>query len=232
MHVAVEGKCQPDVNGGKQRLRHPKSPRSAVRSNGCCQSAHNAAAGARCAASRRLTEREPEQDRQQPATPGRWKRIQLRVVRLSHSVCLFVLVLLFLFQFSFLLRSQQGLFLWLSLAFVFTSLVTHISFSVIENECASRPRQASMTCSAHGPLEPRQPVIVSNRREKSVPPTIKIYVYMRKTDMRKGFNAIGGVGQRAPSNSRLGARRLDPSHPLSLTRSFPRGRYRSIARSL
>ena len=27
----------------------------------------------------------------------------------------------------------------------------------------------------------------------SVPPTIKIYVYMREMDMRKGFNALGGV---------------------------------------
>ena len=68
------------------------------------------------------------------------------------------LVLFLLLQFSFLLGGEQGLLLGLPLTFVFTSLVTHIGFSVIEKKTAAGPRQASLTCSAQGPLGPRPSV--------------------------------------------------------------------------
>jgi len=55
------------------------------------------------------------------------------------SACLFVL--LFSFQFSFFLWTTLGLFLLFPSAFIFTSLITHICFSVIENECPSQLRQ-------------------------------------------------------------------------------------------
>ena len=38
--------------------------------------------------------------------------------------------------------------------FIFTSLITHICFSAIENECFSQLRQISLTFSAHGPFCP------------------------------------------------------------------------------
>ncbi len=44
-------------------------------------------------------------------------------------------ILLFSFQFSFFTGRTLGLFLLFPLAFILTSLVTHGSFSVIENEC-------------------------------------------------------------------------------------------------
>jgi hypothetical protein len=45
-------------------------------------------------------------------------------------------ILLFSFQFPFFTGRTLGLFLLFSLAFILTSLVTHGSFSVIENEFA------------------------------------------------------------------------------------------------
>ena len=45
------------------------------------------------------------------------------------------LILLFSFQFPLLLGAKLGLFLLFLFAFVFTSLVAHVFFSVIENEC-------------------------------------------------------------------------------------------------
>jgi hypothetical protein len=67
-------------------------------------------------------------------------------------------ILLFFFQFSFFLRTTLGLFLLLPLAFIFTSLITHICFSVIENECSSQLRQTGLTFSALGPFGPRPSV--------------------------------------------------------------------------
>ena len=46
-------------------------------------------------------------------------------------------ILLVLFQFSFFLWSKLGLFLLFPFAFIFTSLITHICFSVIEKECST-----------------------------------------------------------------------------------------------
>ena len=63
-------------------------------------------------------------------------------------------ILLFLFQFSFFLCAELGLFLLFPFAFIFTSLVTHICFSVLENECSSPPRQIGVTFSALGPFGP------------------------------------------------------------------------------
>ena len=55
------------------------------------------------------------------------------------------LLLLFPFQLSFFLGAKQGLFLLFPFAFIFTSLVTHVCFSVIENECSSQPHQTGLT---------------------------------------------------------------------------------------
>lgn len=63
--------------------------------------------------------------------------------------------LLFLLQFSFFLWTELGLLLLFPFAFVFTSLVTHICLSMIENKCPSQLRQASLTFSALGPFGPR-----------------------------------------------------------------------------
>ena len=43
----------------------------------------------------------------------------------------------FSFRLSFFLWSKLGLFLFFLFSFVFTSLVTHICFSVFENECST-----------------------------------------------------------------------------------------------
>jgi len=43
-------------------------------------------------------------------------------------------ILLFSFQFSFFLLSKLGLFLLFSFAFIFFPLITHVSFSLLENE--------------------------------------------------------------------------------------------------
>jgi len=64
-------------------------------------------------------------------------------------------ILLFLFQFSFFLWSALGLFLLFPFAFVFTSLVTHVCFSLIKSECSSQLRQTGLTFSALGPFGPR-----------------------------------------------------------------------------
>ena len=66
----------------------------------------------------------------------------------------YLFLLLFPFQLSFFLGAKQGLFLLFPFAFIFTSLVTHICFSVIENECSSQPHQTGLTSSAHGPFDP------------------------------------------------------------------------------
>ncbi len=46
-------------------------------------------------------------------------------------------ILLVLFQFPLFLWSKLGLFLLFPFAFIFTSLITHICFSVIEKECST-----------------------------------------------------------------------------------------------
>ncbi len=48
------------------------------------------------------------------------------------------LLRLFSFQFSFFLLSKLGLFLLFPFSFIFTSFITHICFSVIENERSVR----------------------------------------------------------------------------------------------
>ncbi len=69
-----------------------------------------------------------------------------------------LLILLFSFQFSFFLWTTLGFFLLFPFAFIFTSLITHICFSVIENECSSQLRQTGLTFSALGPFGPRPSV--------------------------------------------------------------------------
>ena len=63
-----------------------------------------------------------------------------------------------LFHFSFFLWTKLSLFLLFPFAFVFTSLITHICFSVVENECSSQLRQTGLTFSALGPFGPRPSV--------------------------------------------------------------------------
>lgn len=75
-----------------------------------------------------------------------------KVMRVHFGADLFLL--LFPFQLSLFLGAKQGLFLLFPFAFIFTSLITHICFSVIENECSSQPHQTGLTSSAHGPFEP------------------------------------------------------------------------------
>ncbi len=64
----------------------------------------------------------------------------------------YLFILLFVFQFSFFLWTKLGLFLLFPFPFIFTSFITHICFSVIENECSSQLRQTGLTFSALGPL--------------------------------------------------------------------------------
>jgi len=45
-----------------------------------------------------------------------------------------LLILLFLFRFSFILQTKMGLFLLFFSTFIFFSLVTHIRFSLLEND--------------------------------------------------------------------------------------------------
>ena len=52
----------------------------------------------------------------------------------------YLLILLFSFQFPLLLWAKLGLFLLFLLAFVFTSPVTHVFFSLIEKGVTGRPR--------------------------------------------------------------------------------------------
>ena len=78
--------------------------------------------------------------------------VSLAVAHGRFSACLFIL--LFLFQFSFFLWAELGLFLLFSFAFVFASLITHVCFSVVEDECPSRLRQTGLTFSALGPFGP------------------------------------------------------------------------------
>ncbi len=56
-----------------------------------------------------------------------------------NGACLFIL--LFFFQFPFFLWTKLGLLLFFPPAFIFASLITHICFSVIENDCSSQLRQ-------------------------------------------------------------------------------------------
>ncbi len=68
-----------------------------------------------------------------------------------------LLVLLFFLQFSFLLWTKLGLFLFFPFAFIFASLITHICFSVTENDCSCTSREfhaphqacVSVTCPAY-----------------------------------------------------------------------------------
>ena len=46
-------------------------------------------------------------------------------------------ILLFSFQLSFFLRTTLSLFLMFLFAFIFLSLIAHVCFSVIENECSA-----------------------------------------------------------------------------------------------
>ena len=71
---------------------------------------------------------------------------------MHHGVYLFIL--LFSFQFSFFLVGKLGLFLLFPFTFIFTSLITHVCFSVIENGCSSQLRQTGLTFSALGPFGP------------------------------------------------------------------------------
>jgi len=48
----------------------------------------------------------------------------------------YLFILLLFSQFSFFLWGTLGLFLLFSFAFVFASPITHVFFSVIENECS------------------------------------------------------------------------------------------------
>ena len=50
----------------------------------------------------------------------------------------YLFILLFFFQSSFFLGTSLGLFLLFPFAFIFTSLITHICFSLIESECYCR----------------------------------------------------------------------------------------------
>ena len=45
-----------------------------------------------------------------------------------------LIILLVLFRFSFFLWSKPGLFLLLSSALIFFSLITHVYFSLLEND--------------------------------------------------------------------------------------------------
>ncbi len=58
---------------------------------------------------------------------------------LLFSMFAYLFLLLFLFQSSFFLLSKLGLLLVFPLPLVFTSFITHICFSVIEDECSVRP---------------------------------------------------------------------------------------------
>jgi len=49
----------------------------------------------------------------------------------------YLFILFIFFQFSFFLWTKLSLFLVFPFAFIFTSLITHICFSVIENECST-----------------------------------------------------------------------------------------------
>ena len=83
--------------------------------------------------------------------PGRLKDEQLGI---SNDNGAYSFLLLFVFQFSFFLWTKLGFFLLFPFAFIFTSLITHICFSVIENECSSQLRQTGLTFSALGPFGP------------------------------------------------------------------------------
>ena len=71
--------------------------------------------------------------------PGRLKDEQLCV---SNDNGAYLFILLFVFQFSFFLWTKLGLFLLFPFAFIFTSLITHICFSVIENDCSCTSRES------------------------------------------------------------------------------------------
>ena len=49
----------------------------------------------------------------------------------------YLFILLLSFQFSFFFWAELGLLLLFPFAFIFTSFITHTSFSEIENECSS-----------------------------------------------------------------------------------------------
>ncbi len=64
-------------------------------------------------------------------------RVEYALLALGEQTRSFVF--LFVLQLSFFLLTKLGLFLLFPFAFVFTSLITHICFSVVENECLSAP---------------------------------------------------------------------------------------------
>ena len=79
----------------------------------------------------------------------------------------YLFLLLFPFQLSFFLGAKQGLFLLFPFAFIFTSLVTHICFSVIENKCSSLPfwlfkQGTPRHCQVKG-SQPRSPKTTGSR---------------------------------------------------------------------
>jgi hypothetical protein len=100
---------------------------------------------------------QPSLNRQEKAPP-RLGVVFIKQLRCNWNLTVhdgaYLFILLFSFQFSFLLWSKLGLFLLFPFAFVFTSLITHICFSVIENEGSSQLRQTSLTFSALGPFGP------------------------------------------------------------------------------
>ena len=61
----------------------------------------------------------------------------------------YLLILLFSFQLSFFLWSTLSLFLMFFFVFVFTSLITHICFSTIENECSALHYLLFKKCTLH-----------------------------------------------------------------------------------
>ena len=69
----------------------------------------------------------------------------------------YLFLLLFPFFLSFFLGAKQGLFLLFPFAFIFTSLVTHICFSLFENECSSQPHQTGLTSGKISPSRSRCP---------------------------------------------------------------------------
>lgn len=64
----------------------------------------------------------------------------------------YLFILLFFLQSSFFPWTKLGIFLLFPFAFIITSLITHICFSVIE--CSSQLRQTGLTFSALGPFGP------------------------------------------------------------------------------
>ena len=80
-------------------------------------------------------------------------RVEYALLALGEQTRSFVF--LFVLQLSFFLLTKLGLLLFLSLAFVFTSLVTHaVRPPVIEKVCCGQMGQTGFTFSALGPFGP------------------------------------------------------------------------------